>query len=135
MPTMGCPEAMEVLNTVFSSGLIGNDGHEIAARLEKGDDVADIVGDIAVEFGQPDMVADVQKVVRAWDPLHMEAVTTLVGWALRKLDTEDRVMIEWKGDAEYHETVTKFELRDHILHIEFAHPPVAATQVAAAGGG
>ncbi len=126
---------MEVLNTVFSSGLIGNDGHEIAARLEKGDNVADIVGDIAVEFGQPDMVADVQKVVRAWDPLHMEAVTKLVGWALGKLDTEDRVMIEWKGDAEHHETVTKFELRGHTLHIEFAHPPVAAAQAAAAAGG
>ena len=135
MPTTGCPEAMEVLNTVFSSGLIGNDGHEIAARLEAGDDVADIVGDIAIEFGQPDMVADVQKVVKAWDPLHMEAVTRLVGWALGKLDTEDRVMIEWKGDAEYHETVTKFELRDHTLYIEFAHPPVAALQAAAAGGG
>ena len=64
----------------------------------------------------------------------MEAVTRLVGWALEKLDTDDRVMIEWKGDAEYHETVTKFELRNNTLHIEFAHPPVAAPQVAAAGG-
>ena len=126
---------MEMLNLVFSSGLISNDGHEIAARLEAGDSVEDIVGDLAVEFGQPDMVVDVQKVVRNWDPLHMEAVTKLVGWALGKLDTEDRVMIEWKGDAEYHETVTKFELRDHTLYIEFAHPPVAAPQAAAAGGG
>ena len=134
MPAQGCPEAMEMLNLVFSSGLIGNDGHEIAARLEAGDSVEDIVGDLAVEFGQPEMVVDVQKVVRNWDPLHMEAVTKLVGWALGKLDTEDRVMIEWKGDAEYHETVTKFELRDHTLYIEFAHPPVAATQAAAAGG-
>ena len=134
MPGSGCPEAMEVLNVVFSSGLIGNDGHEIAARLEAGDDVADIVGDIAIEFGQPDMVADVQKVIKAWDPLHMEAVTRMVSWALGKLDTEDRVMIEWTGDAEYHETVTKFELKDHTLHIEFAHPPVAAAQAAAAGG-
>jgi hypothetical protein len=126
---------MEVLNTVFSSGLIGNDGHEIAARLEKGHHVADIVGDIAVEFGRPDAVVDVQNVVRAWDSLHMEAVTRLVGWALGKLDTEDRLLIEWKGDAECHETVTKFELRDHTLRIEFAHPPVAASQVAAVGGG
>ena len=125
---------MEMLNLVFSSGLIGNDGHEIAARLEAGDNVEDIVGDLAVEFGQPDMVVDVQKVVRAWDPLHMEAVTKLVGWALGKLDTDDRIMIEWKGDAEYHETVTKFELRGHTLYIEFAHPPVA-TEVAAGGGG
>lgn len=134
MPAAGCPEAMEVLNLVFSTGLIGNDGHEIAARLDAGDDVADIVGDIAVEFGQPDMVADVQKVVSAWPALHMEAVTQLVSWALGKLDTDERIMIQWKGDAEYHETVTKFELRDHTLHIEFAHPPVAASQVAAAGG-
>lgn len=97
--------------------------------------MADIVGDIAVEFGQPDMVAEVQKVINAWDPLHMEAVTKLVAWALEKLDTEDRIMIQWKGDAEYHETVTKFELRDHTLHIEFAHPPVAVAQAAAASGG
>jgi hypothetical protein len=124
---------MQVLNMVFSSGLIGNDGHEIAARLEAGDDVSDIVGDLAVEFGQPDMVTDVQKVVSAWPALHMEAVTKLVGWALSKLDTDERVMIEWKGDAEHHETVTKFELRDNTLHIEFAHPPVAATPVAAVG--
>lgn len=125
---------MEVLNLVFSSGLIGNDGHEIAARLEAGDDVTDIVGDLAVEFGQPDQVVAVQKVIEAWPPLHREAVTKLVGWALGKLDTEERVMIKWKGDANHHETVTKFELRDNTLHIEFAHPPVAASQVAAAGG-
>ena len=126
---------MQVLNTVFSAGLIGNDGHEIAARLSAGDDVRDIVGDLAVEFGRPDQVVAIESVIKAWDPLHMEAVTQLVGWALGKLDTEDRVMIEWKGDEEYPETVTKFELRDHTLHIEFAHPPVAVTPAAAASGG
>ena len=105
MPVAGCPEAMEMLNLVFSSGLISNDGHEIAARLEAGDSVEDIVGDLAVEFGQPDMVVDVQKVVRNWDPLHMEAVNKLVGWALGKRDTEDRVVNEWKGDREDDSTV------------------------------
>lgn len=135
MPGQGCTETMEVLNLVFSSGLIGNDGHEIAARLSAGDDVMDIVGDLAVEFGQPDEVVAIQKVIEAWDPLHMQAVAQLVGWALSKLDTDDRVMIKWKGDEEHHETVTKFELRDHTLHIEFAHPPVATTLAAAVAGG
>ncbi len=65
------------------------------------------MGDLAVEFGQPGMVVEVQKVVGAWPALHMEAVTNLVGWALSKLDTDERVMIEWKGDAQHHETVTK----------------------------
>ena len=135
MPTEGCTAAMEVLNTVFSSGLIGNDGHEIAARLDAGDDVADIIGDIAVEFGQPQLVVDVQKVVNDWPPLHREAVAQLVSWALGKLDTDERVMIKWKGDAEHHETVTKFELRGRTLHIELAHPPAAATPAAGGGGG
>ena len=54
---------------------------------------------------------------------HTEAVAQMVQWALGKLDTEDRITIRWKDDAEYRETVTKFELRDHELLIEFAHPP------------
>ncbi len=58
-----------------------------------------------------------------WPDLHLEAVSKVVQWALTKLDTDDRIMIKWKGDADSTETVTKFELRDHTLVIEFAHPP------------
>jgi hypothetical protein len=63
----------------------------------------------------------------------MEAVSTLVGWALAKLDTDDRIAISWKGDAEYHETVTRFEVREHELHVEFLHPPVSAGAAARNG--
>ena len=43
-----------MLNLVFSSGLIGNDGHEMAARLEAGASVRDMVGDLAVVRGPGD---------------------------------------------------------------------------------
>ena len=119
----GCTSAIELLNNVFSSGLIFNDGHELRARLEAGDDIAQIVEDLNNEFGNPRMGTRVLRIMRNWPPLHLEFVTETVAWALSKLDTADRVMISWKGDAEHDETVTKVELRDHTLLIEFAHPP------------
>ena len=125
MPDTGCQAAMELLNAVSASGIISNDGHEILARLEAGDDVADIAEDLGRKFGRPEMVSEVRRVMESWPSLHLEALSQMLRWALGKLDTDDRVMIEWKGDAEHPETVTKFELRDHTLLIEFAHPPVS----------
>jgi hypothetical protein len=130
--TGGCTEAMQLLNMVFSAGIIFNDGHEIFARLDAGDDVADIAADVAKKLGQMDKAGPVQAVIEGWPRLHVEAVSQLLHWALGKLDTEDRVMIKWKGDDEHPETVTRFELRDHTLLIEFAHPPAGA-QVTPAG--
>jgi len=123
MPVQGCPEAMELLNYVFNTALILNDGHEIFARLSAGDDVITIVDDLNSKFGRPRMGRAIRAVGDNWPPHHLEAVSTMVQWALSKLDTDDRITIDWKGDAESPETVTKFELREHGLHIEFAHPP------------
>ncbi len=132
MPDSGCGEAMQLLNLVFSSGIISNDGHEIYARLSDGDDVSDMVEEYSKKFGKAEMAGEIRKVIERWPPLQLEAVAQMVHWALGKLDTEDRVMIKWKGDDEHPETVTKFELRDHTLLIEFAHPPVGAQTAAGA---
>lgn len=120
--TGSCMEAMQLLNMVFSAGFIFNDGHEIFARLDAGDDVADIADDFSEKFGKKEMAGPIREVIEGWPRLHVEAVGQLLHWALGKLDTEDRVMIKWKGDDENPETVTRFELRDHTLLIEFAHP-------------
>ena len=126
MAQVGCLEAMDLLNMVFSSGIIGNDGHEILARLQAGDDAADVMGDVADKFGKTEQGSALREVASSWPPLHLEMVAGAVKWALGKLDTDDRVLIKWKGDAEHSETVTKLEFRDHTLQIEFAHPPVGA---------
>lgn len=118
-----CIQAMELLNAVFNSPIILNDGHEILVRLEAGDEVVDIVEELAAKFGQDIGAEEIRQVVETWPPLHREAAAEMVRWALSKLDTEDRVTINWKGDDENPEIVTKFELRDHTLLIEFAHPP------------
>jgi hypothetical protein len=113
---------MQLLNFVFSAGIIFNDGHEIFARIDAGDDITDIAVDVAEKLGQKDKAGPIQAVIAGWPRLHVEAVSEMLHWALGKLDTEDRVMIKWKGDDEHPETVTRFELRDHTLLIEFAHP-------------
>jgi len=123
MAAVACLEAMELLNAIFTTPLILNDGHEIFQRLEAGDEVADIAEELGEKFGQPDQAAQVRTLVEHWPALHMEAVAGMVHWALGKLDTDDRVTIRWRGDADHPETVTKFEIRDHTLVIEFAHPP------------
>lgn len=123
MADVSCLQAVELLNNVFNSPLILNDGHEILQRLEAGDDVDEIVGDLTEKFGRNGQTEDVRALANAWPALHMEAVAGMVQWALGKLDTDDRVTISWKGDADHPETVTRFELRDHSLLIEFAHPP------------
>lgn len=129
MPATGCPETMELINAIFTTPLIFNDGHEILARLQAGDDVPDIVEELGKKFGNDQIAAMAREVTANWPSLHMEAVGQVVQWALGKLDTDDRVTIQWKGDAEHPETVTRFELRDHTLLIEFAHPPVGAEAV------
>lgn len=123
MASGGCIEAMELMNVVFTTSLILNDGHEIFTRLSAGDEIADVVEEYATKFSNPELGKDIRGVIESWPPHHTEAVAQMVQWALGKLDTEDRITISWKGDAEYRETVTKFELRDHELLIEFAHPP------------
>jgi len=119
----GCAETVEILNAVFNSPLILNDGHEILARLAAGDEPEDIVIDLNAKFGNPEVGGLIRSLGQSWPRLHLQAVARVVQWALEKLDTEDRVTITWKGDAEYPETVTRFELRGHSLQIEFAHPP------------
>jgi len=126
MAVPGCLESMELLNAIFQTPLILNDGHEIYQRLQAGDDVVSIVEDLNEKFGRPRLARAIREVGEAWPPLHLEAASELVKWALSKLDTDDRVIIQWKGDADSPETVTRFELRDHALLIEFAHPPVTA---------
>lgn len=126
MPDVGCSMAMELLNAVFTTPLILNDGHEILARLEAGDDVADVVDGLTRKFGDPEASSSIREVMERWPPLHLEAVSQMVQWALGKLDSDDRVTIRWKGDAEHHETVTRIELRDHLMVVEFAHPPMGA---------
>lgn len=127
MPDLNtCVAAMEMLNRVFSPDIIPNDGHEILARLEAGDELSDIVEDLGKKFVSPDTAEDIGQLVRNWPPLHLEAVAASLRWALGKLDTEDRVSVKYKGDAEHDEFVTRFELVDHTLTIEFLHPPVRA---------
>jgi hypothetical protein len=117
-----CGAAVDLLNTVFASGLILNDGHEIYARLEAGEDPLDIIEDMNAKFGRPRLAQAIRAVGESWPPLHREAASQLVRWAMSKLDTDDRITVKYKGDAEAPETVTRFELRDHSLVIEFAHP-------------
>lgn len=118
---------MELLNLVFTTSLILNDGHEIFGRLRAGEDVADIAEDLAKKFGHEGQAEEIRAVTRNWPSLHVEAVAEVVRWALGKLDTDDRVTINWKGDADNPDTVTRLELRGNSLMIEFAHPPVGLT--------
>ncbi len=133
MPATGCTEAMDLLNAVFTTALILNDGHEIRDRIGAGDGLIEILGELNEKFGKEDMAGEIRAISEAWPPLQLEAVSSMVGWALSKLDTDDRVTISWRGDAEYHETVTRFEVKGHELRIEFLHPPLAAAQAGAAG--
>jgi len=126
MAELGCPEAMQLMSVVFSVPTILNDGHEIRDRLKAGDGIPEIVEGLVGKFGRRGAIRRIRPVMERWPPLHLEAVARVVQWALEKLDTEDRLSIQWKGDADHPETVTRFELRGNALLIEFAHPPAAA---------
>lgn len=118
----GCLETVGLLNAIFQVPLILNDGHEIFARLNAGEDVVEIVQDLNEKFGSAEHAPLIRSICDGWPPLHRQAISEMVRWALGKLDTEDRILIQWKGDTESPETVTKFEFREHTLMIEFAHP-------------
>jgi hypothetical protein len=116
---------MNILNLVFQSALVMNDGHEILVRLQAGDEPTEILLDLGRKFSRFKLAREdrVGAMIRQWPELHNEAVTQMLQWALSKLDTDERVSISWKGDDEADETVTRFELRGNHLQIEFAHPP------------
>lgn len=126
MANVGCQAMVEVLNVLFGADLILNDGHEILARLQAGDELADIAGEVGAKFGNPARVEDIRLVTSNWPDHHQRALSQMLQWALSTLDTEDRITVKWKGDDQHPETVTRFELRDHTLTIEFAHPPVGS---------
>lgn len=126
MAEVMCLEAMQLLNAVFGTPLILNDGHEIYARLEAGDDLADIAEEFGEKLGRNGAGAKVRRVIEGWPPTHLEAVAQMLRWALSKLDTEERITIKYKGDDQHPETVTRFELRGNELLVEFAHPPARA---------
>jgi hypothetical protein len=132
MVDLGCTEAMNILNLVFQTSLVMNDGHEILVRLQAGDEPAEVLLDLGRKFSRFKMAREdrVGDMIRQWPPLHGEAVSQMLQWALGKLDTDDRVSISWKGDDEAEETVTRFELRGNHLQIEFAHPPAVRRRLA-----
>jgi hypothetical protein len=122
----GCYDVVKTLNLVFGTKLILNDGHEILARLREGDDMGRIVMDLGQKFRSFRNAAPAQgaAIARAWPPLHREAVSQMVTWALSKLDDDDqRIWIKWRADADHPETVTRFALAGRTLEIELAHPP------------
>jgi hypothetical protein len=134
MVDLGCTEAMSILNLVFQTALVMNDGHEILVRLQAGDEPSDILLDLGRKFSRFKAAREdrVGAMIRQWPELHGEAVSQMLQWALSKLDTEDRISISWKGDDEAPETVTRFELRGNHLQIEFAHPPAEGRRSLAA---
>lgn len=123
MGDVNCIEVVQLLNNLFGTPLILNDGHEILARLEDGADLVDMVNEANKKFGNPENEAAIRRTVGAWPPLHREAVGEMIRWALSKLDTKERVVVKYRGDAESPRTVTKFELEGNVLVVEFAHPP------------
>ena len=122
MDAGGCSEAMIALNVIFGTALILNDGHEILACLEAGEDPVLHVGK---KHHAEEHIQAFMKLKKSWPKLHFEAIDEMLKWALRKLDTDDRVTIEWKGDDQYHEIMTRMELRGNKLLIEFLHPPAS----------
>ena len=132
MPGHGCEEVMALLNHVSAVPLILNDGHEVLERLRAGGKIVDIVEDLNAKFGQPELAPAIRQVAEGWDQVHLEAVENMLQWALGKLDTEDRILIDWKGDADHPEVVTRFELRGRRLLVEFAHPAFAQAASAVA---
>lgn len=131
MPDVGgCEESIQILNLVFGTWYVFNDGHEVLAQLEQGAAPVEVVDGLAAKFGSERERDVIRTVVQAWPPLHLEAVSRMLQWALSKLDSDDRITITWRGNDHNEDTVTRFELRGNTLLIEFAHPPARIGQAA-----
>jgi hypothetical protein len=134
MASFGCAQTVGILNFLFDPRVIKNDKDEILARLVGGDSLASVLVDLGSRFQRfrrSSRLTEIESVVNNWPAVHLEAIRALVIWSLSSLDTSEPVRLRWKGDAEYHETVTKFEVRDNEVVIEFAHPPAAAVRLTA----
>src|SRR4051812_28206468 len=102
MVDIGCDVTMDALNRFFNSPLVFNDSHDIYARLSAGEPIADVLVDVAAIFygAKSTRLKAVQRVVQNWPDLHLEFVRNMVMLALAKIDSDDRLQITWKGDAD-----------------------------------
>jgi hypothetical protein len=129
MASFGCAQTVNVLNFLFDPRVIKNERTEILAKLNAGDSLSSVLlslGSKFQRFQRSSRLTEIESVVNGWPARHLEAIRALVIWSLSSQDTDEPVRLRWKGDADYHETVTKFEIREDEVVIEFAHPPVAA---------
>ena len=134
MGAFGCAHTVDILNFLFDPRVIKNEREEILARLVGGDSLSSVLVDLGgrfQRFRRSSLLTEIETVVNNWPAKHLEAIRAVVIWSLSSFDTDEPVRLRWKGDADYHETVTKFEVKDNEVMIEFAHPPAAAVRLTA----
>lgn len=128
MADVFCLEAMKVLNRVFDERVVDRHLDDLIARFSEGDSLKAVLIDLAEDqkkFKKNTRVMGVGWVAENWPESHLQVVRSTVLWALSQRQQGNPIKLNWKGDAENDETVTRIEITGDEVTIEFAHPPAA----------
>lgn len=127
MADWGCRLAVGYLNRLFSAPRPAGESPEIVARVAAGEDFTDVlIEKVRAEYGAlSQRTRAVEFVVGHWPQEHVDVVQAMLEANIKRRPIEEPLQVIWKGDADNPETVTRFEVGENRLVVEFAHPPAA----------
>ena len=130
MTDTGCCKTMETLNFLFNDRVLGPFTEEVLVRLKSDQ----LMGSIAAEIGTRfDLLRgytkaeDVIHIIEHWPEAQLQMIRSTVVWGLEQRLKGTTMRFHFRGDDEFPETLTRIEVRDNDITIEFLHPP--ATEV------
>jgi len=130
MGDWGCRLSVAYLNRLFSAPRPAGEPPEIVARVAQGEDFTKVLLEkVREEYGSVSQrTRAIEFVVGHWPREHLDVVQSMLEANIKRRPQEEPLQVIWKGDAEYDETVTRFEVGENKLVVEFAHPAVAMRQ-------
>jgi hypothetical protein len=118
---------MEVLNFLFLDRVMGAMTDEVLMRLKANESMGTIAAQIGDRF---DLLrgytksADVLRIIDHWPEAQLDMIRDTVIRGLEQRQKGVAMRFHFRGDDEYPETLTRIEVRENDITIEFLHPPV-----------
>lgn len=134
MADVFCRLMTEAMTDFFKEEVIGGREEQILQRLTAGESLPAFVHESVREvrtFRRQAVLAGTNQVVENWPAEHHDMIRSALMWALQKRLSGSPVKVTWKGDDEHEEFVTRIEIKDDELVLDFAHPPALARRKSA----
>jgi len=129
MADVGCCKVMEAMGFIFAEERLDEIGEELLRRFRSDERFGDIIAEIGDRyrcFPGKTRSSEARRIIEHWPAAHLAMVRSAIIWGITNRNAGVPTRFHWKGDDEHPETVTRFEIKDADIYVEFAHPPAFA---------